>query len=153
MVILENRRALFEYEILEKFEAGMGLYGWEVKSVRARTANLRPAWVKFHKGEVFLENFQVAPWPYTTGEQPRGREKKLLLNKREIGRLEQKIKEKGFTVVPLKIFEKNKKLKCEIAVVKGRKKYEKRQVLKDRAMEKEAKKTMKQWAVDNYGSD
>ncbi len=143
MSILENKRALYEYEVLEKFEAGMVLQGWEAKSIRAKTANMRPAWVKIKNGEVFLENFQISPYRYSSDEQPKDREKKLLLSKKEIHRLEVKLNEKNCTIVPLKIFQKNRKLKCEVALVRGKKKYEKRQVLKNRSMEKEARKTMK----------
>ncbi len=145
MVFLENRRALHEYEVLERFEAGMVLHGWEAKSIRARTANMRAAWVKIKNGEVLLENFQISPWKYSSLEQPKNREKKLLLTKKEIHRLESKLNEKGLSVVPLKIYQKSRTLKCEIALVRGKKKHEKRQVLKNRAAEKEARKTLKEF--------
>ena len=139
-MLLQNKRALYDYDILEKFEAGIVLLGWEAKSIRAHTANMKAAWVSVRGDEVFLLNFQVSPWRYASGEQVRDREKKLLLKKKEIRRLAAKGNEKGCAIIPLRIFDKNGKLKCEIGIGKGRKKYEKRQVLKERSMDKEARR-------------
>lgn len=145
MILLENKRLRFDYEIIDTYEAGMYLEGWEVKSIRAKHGNLKSAWVKIINGEVFLENFQVPPWPYASGEQNRDRSKKLLLKKSEIEKIQTKLNEKGRTVAPTKIFTSGKYLKCEIIVGKGRKKYEKRQVLKERSMDREAKKALKNY--------
>lgn len=140
---IENRRARFEYEILKTFEAGISLQGWEVKSLRAGSANIRAAWVGLREDEAFLENFQISPWKFSKLEQPKNRSKKLLLHKHELRQLQSKSREKGVTIIPLKIFSKGNKLKCEIAIVRGRKKYEKRQVLKNRATEREARQALK----------
>ena len=145
-MILENKKALFDYEVVDTFIAGMVLEGWEVKSIRDRSANLKSAWVNVRNGEAFLGNFKVAPWRYASGEQQKDRERKLLLHKKEIEKIEQKLNERGMAVIPIKIFNKGGKLKCEIAVAKGRKKYEKRQVLKDRSMKKEARKVLKNFS-------
>lgn len=142
-MILANKKALFDYEVINTFQAGMVLEGCEVKSIRERSANLKSAWVIIRDGEAFLGNFKIAPWKYSTKEQQKERERKLLLNKKEIEKIEKKLNEHGVTVIPLKIFDIRGKLKCEIAIAKGRKKYEKRQVMKDRSMEKVARKIMK----------
>lgn len=143
MILLENKRLQFDYEIIDTFEAGMYLEGWEVKSLRAKHGNLKSAWVKIINGEVFLENFQIPPWPYASGVQDRDRPKKLLLKKNEIEKIQTKLNEKGRTVAPTKIFTSKRHIKCEIIIGKGRKKYEKRQVLKERSMDKEARKALK----------
>ncbi|MCF7906267.1 SsrA-binding protein SmpB [Candidatus Gracilibacteria bacterium] len=143
MILLENKRILFDYEILDTFEAGIKLEGWEVKSLRAKHGNLKSAWVRIHDGEAFLENFQVSPYRFSAEVQDRDRPKKLLLAKREIEKIEAKLQEKGRTVAPIKIYTKGHHLKCEIVIGKGRKKYEKRQVLKDRSVRKEARQALK----------
>jgi len=140
MNLIDNRKARYDYEFLETFEAGLVLEGWEVKSIRARNANLKAAWVRVKDGEAFLENFKVALYPFSQSIQEPERKKKLLLTKKELLRLENKSKENRCTIVPIQIFIKDKYIKCKIAVARGRKKYEKRQVLKDRANAKEAKK-------------
>lgn len=145
LMILENKKAFFDYEVLERFVAGMVLEGWEVKSIRAHSANLKSSWVDIRHGEAFLGNFKVAPWKYSSLEQLKDRERKLLLSKKEINKIERQLNERGVSVIPLKIFEKKGRLKCEIAIAKGRKKYEKRQVLKNRSMEKEARKIMRNY--------
>ncbi len=144
-MILQNKRVLHDYEIIEKIEAGIVLKGWEVKSIRAHAANLKSAWVRLRNGESYLENFSISPWRFANHEQDKDRPKKLLLKKKEIIRLEQKTKKKNLTITPLSVFDNNGKLKCEIVLVRGRKKYEKRQILKDRTMAKEAKKAMRKF--------
>ena len=136
-MILENKRVRFDYDIIEKYDAGIVLHGWEVKSIRAKNANLKAAWIRVFGGEVYIEDFSVSPWKFSVEEQKKDRTKKLLLQKREILRLERYLNEKGYTIVPVSIFQKNGCLKCSIAVVKGRKKHEKRQVLKERSVERE----------------
>lgn len=140
---IENRKARFEYDISDTFTAGIVLEGWEVKSVAAGSANLKSAWVTLKEGEAWIENFTISPWKYAQGEQPQNRSKKLLLKKNELKKLEQKFTEKGYTLIPLKVFTKNGYLKCEVAIGRGRKKYEKRQVLKDRDTKRAAERAMK----------
>lgn len=145
MAIIENRRARFEYELLDTFTAGMVLEGWEVKSISNGAANIKAAWVNVKENEAWLENFSVSPWKFSQQEQLKNRPKKLLLHKKEIQKIAQKLKETGHTVVPLKVYTQKGYLKCEIAIARGRKKYEKRQVLKDRDAKKTAQKMMKRW--------
>ncbi len=143
MILVENRRVRYEYEILETFEAGLVLQGWETKSLRAKNVNLRAAWLRIFEGEVWLKNCKIASYAYSNEIQEPERERKLLLKKTEISRLESKQKEKRATIVPTKIYTSGKKIKCEIALVRGRRKHEKRQVLKNRDADREAKRTMK----------
>ena len=143
MILLENRKVRFDYEILETAETGMVLEGWEVKSIKAKNANLKSAWIKIYQGEVFLTNFKVATWRFGQDNQDPMRERKLLLKRSEIDKLDTKMKEKNLTLVPYKIYLNKGKIKCEICLVKGRKRHEKRQVLKDRAQDREAKRAMK----------
>jgi SsrA-binding protein len=143
MILLENKRISFDYEILDTFEAGIILEGWEVKSLRAKHGNLKPAWVRIDNGITWLENCTIPTWRYSREVQEKSRPRKLLLHTREIEKLAAKANEKGRTIAPTKIYTKGKVIKCEIIVGKGRKKYEKRQVLKNRMAEREARKTMK----------
>ncbi len=140
---IDNRRARFEYDLQDSFTAGMVLEGWEVKSLRAGHANLRAAWVSLREGEAWLEKCSISRWRFSSQEQPEERSRKLLLNKKELRKLENACNEKGTTITPLKIFSEKGKLKCEIALVRGRKKHEKRQVLKDRAMKKRTDRILK----------
>lgn len=142
---IDNRRARFEYDLKDSFTAGIVLQGWEVKSLRAGHANLKSAWVTVRGGEVWLENCSVSRWKFSQEEQEESRSRKLLLNKKEINKLIRETNEKGTTIVPLKIFSENGKLKCEIAVARGRKKHEKKQVLKERDDKKKAAKVMKEF--------
>ena len=142
-MVIDNRRARFEYELQDSFTAGMVLEGWEVKSLRAGHANLRAAWVSLRKGEAWLEKCTIARWKFANTVQPEERSRKLLLNKKELHKIESACNEKGVTIAPLKIFSSGGKLKCEIALVRGRKKHEKRQVLKDRATKKRADRILK----------
>ena len=140
---IENRKARFDYEILDTFVAGISLDGWEVKSIRAGTANLKSAWVIVRNGEAFLDNFSVSPWKFSNEIQPEKRSRKLLLHKKEIKKLDAKANEQGNTIIPLKIFDLKGHIKCELAVARGKKKYEKRQVLKNRSMERVVRQTLK----------
>lgn len=143
MKSIQNKKAFFDYEILDTIVAGIVLQGWEVKSIRAGNANLKSAWIKAKNGELFLVNSHISHYPFCNKEQDPNAERKLLLKKREIERLEKKCKENKSTLIPTKIFPQGKYIKCEIALGKGRKKYEKKQVLKDRSRKKEAQQTLK----------
>ena len=144
MILLENKKVRFDYEILEEFTAGMILEGWEVKSIRNKHANLRSAWVSIDKDDqLWLRNFKVTFYPYSNEIMEPERPKKLLLNKKEIHKIKNSLRETGLSVVPTKIFTKDSRLKLEIALVRGKKKYEKRQVLKDRAIKREIHQRLK----------
>lgn len=142
-MVIENRRARFEYDLQDHFTAGLVLQGWEVKSLRAGHANLRAAWVSLRDGEAWLENCSITRWKFSNNVQEESRSRKLLLQKRELRKLENKASERGTTIIPLKIFDEKGHLKCEIAVGRGRAKHEKKQVLKERAMDRSARQTMK----------
>lgn len=143
MILLENRKVRFDYEILETLEAGLSLVGWEVKSIKSKEANLKSAWIKIVNEEAILQNFKITAWRFSQEEVDLLRPRKLLLHKREITRLEAKMKEKNLTLVPYKIYLKKGRIKCEICLVKGRKRYEKRQVLKERTQKREVQKALK----------
>ena len=102
---IENRKARFDYEILDTYIAGISLLGWEVKSIRAGSANLKSAWIVVKSGEAFLDNFSISPWKFSREIQEEKRSRKLLLHKKELKKLETKANEQGNTIIPLKIFD------------------------------------------------
>ena len=138
MVNIVNRGVEYHYKILEKFEAGINLKGYEVKSLRYNRGNLRGSYISIKDGEVYLVNFQLPP--YQPKNAPRdydlNRPRKLLLKKNEIIYLTTKIKEKGLTIIPLRIYSKNNLIKIEIALAKGLKKFEKREKIKEKEFKK-----------------
>jgi len=140
---IENKKARWDYEILDTYIAGISLEGWEVKSIRAGSANLKSSWVVVKNGEAFLDNFSISPWKFSQEIQPEKRSRKLLLHKKELKKLETKSNEQGNTIIPLKIFDLKGHLKCEIAIARGKKKHEKRQTLKNRSMERVVRQTLK----------
>ncbi len=143
-IYAENRKAYRDYEILDEIEAGIQLEGAEVKSIKNGAISLKDSFVKFENGEAFLLNTYIAPYKYAgkIGHEPE-RKRKLLLKKRELKRLIGKVKEKGLTAIPLKVYSKGKWIKVLIALVKGRKKYEKRQIIKEREMKREIERELK----------
>ncbi len=143
-VLASNRKARFEYEILEHITAGIVLTGSEVKSVRESHAKIQEGWVAFEAGEAFLAGVHVAPYEnagYATHDPTRRR--KLLLAKREIVRLASKVAEKGLTVVPLAIGIEGNWIKVELALVRGKKLHDKRETIKRRTLDREAAAAMK----------
>ena len=145
MILVENKSARHHFEILKTFTAGLVLHGWEVKSIRGRNASLKSAWVRINGEEnaLFLQQFSVGFYPFSSGIMERERPKKLLLQKSEIAKIARALGEKSTTAVPLKIFTSGKYLKCEIAIARGRKKFEKRQVLKTRDLDRQMRKNFK----------
>lgn len=134
-----NRKAFHDYEIIEKFEAGLVLAGTEVKSIRAGQVSLKDSFVEIQAAEAFLLRCHITPYLNATffNHEPE-RKRKLLLNKREIHRLDQKVKERGFSIVPLQLVLTGKGLvKIEIALVRGKRTYEKKQKLKERDLKRE----------------
>lgn len=136
--IIENRKALFDYEVIEEFEAGIVLYGPEVKSLRAGQANLKWSYITTHTGSPILVGCHISEWKQNTGKilEPK-RERTLLLSKSQILRLDQKTKEMWATIVPVEIYTKWNLFKVRIALAKWRKKWEKKQVLKERDLDRE----------------
>lgn len=142
---IKNKKAFYDYEILEKYEAGIELKGTEVKSLRRGKANLRDSFVRIENGEAYLFNAYIAPYIHGSlfNHEPT-RSRKLLLHKSEIKRLFGKAQEKGLTIVPLKVyFNKRGKVKVKIALGRGKKMYDKRETIKRRELEREAQKAMK----------
>jgi len=138
-VFSENKKALFNYEVLEKFEAGMVLFGQEVKSIKTGHINLAGSYVTLTSGEPFLVGVKVPPYqPNNAGsDYNEERQRKLLLNKKEIDYLIGKTKVKGFSLIPLKIYEKSGRIKLEFGLAKGKRKYDKKEKIKKRDVDRE----------------
>ena len=141
----ENRKVRFNYEILEKYEAGIELLGTEVKSIRSGKMSLEGAFVIVRGGEAFLINANIPP--YQPKNTPKDydplRNRKLLLTKKEIDELVGSEKNKSLTIVPISVYTKGRKIKIESALVKGKKKHDKRESIKKRETEREIRRTLK----------
>ncbi|KKR00368.1 SsrA-binding protein [Candidatus Nomurabacteria bacterium RIFCSPLOWO2_02_40_28] len=142
----ENRKARFDYEILEKYESGIELLGSEVKSVRGGQMSLEGAFVIVRGGECFLINANVPA--YQPKNAPKDydplRNRKLLLTKKEIAELAGSEKNKSLTIVPISVYNKGRKIKVEIALVKGKKKRDKRETIKKRETDREIRREIKE---------
>jgi len=138
----ENRKARFDYEILEKYEAGIELLGVEVKSVRNGQMSLEGAFVVVRGGEAFLINANIPSYQpnNTSKDYDPLRNKKLLLTKKEIATLAGSEKNKSLTIVPISVYNKGRKIKVEIALVKGKKKHDKRETIKKRETNREIRR-------------
>lgn len=147
MALAENKRAYYNYEILEKFEAGISLLGQEVKSIRLSRINLAGAYVVLRKNEVFLIGANIPAYqPKNAPADYRPeRSRKLLLKKTEIKYLIGKTKERGLTLIPLKVYTKKGKIKIEFGMARGRKKGDKREVIKKRDTEREMSRALRSW--------
>jgi SsrA-binding protein len=146
-IIVKNKKAFFNYELLETFEAGISLLGSEVKSIREGRISLKESYAEVKDGEVFLLHCHISPYEAANrfNHDPR-RERKLLLHSREIKRLAGKIKEKGLTLVPIKVLINAKgKVKVEIALAKGKRTYQKKEVIKERDIQREVRAELKKW--------
>ena len=137
-LVAGNRRALHDYEILEKVEAGLVLLGPEVKSLREGRANLSDSYAVLRRGEAFLVNAHVSPYDKAGRDNPDPRrERKLLLNKTEIARLTVKVAERGLTLVPLSLYFKNGRAKVELGLARGKRVHDKREAIRRREQERE----------------
>ena len=143
--IADNKKATYNYFFEERFEAGIVLQGWELKSLRAGKVQLTDGYVVLRDGEMFLIGCQINPLnTASTHVNPEtARTKKLLLHKEEIRRLTGKVEQKGYTLVPLNLHWKNGKVKCEIALAKGKAEHDKRDTIKDREGKREVERAMK----------
>ncbi|MCB4791758.1 MAG: SsrA-binding protein SmpB [Elusimicrobia bacterium] len=146
-IIASNRKAFHNYEILESFEAGIVLEGYEVKSLRQSKASLVDGIVRFDKDEAYLDNVHIAPYlqqsTHVIDYNPR-RKRKLLLHRREINRLSGRTKEKGLAVIPLELyFSKKNMVKVSLGLGKGKKVYDKREVLRKRDINREMERDIK----------
>ena len=143
--IADNKKAAYNYFFEERFEAGMVLEGWEVKSLREGKVQLTDGYVMIREGEMFIVGCQINPLrsasTHTTPDSVRT--KKLLLHKEQIRKLTGKIEQKGYTLVPLNLHWKTGKVKCEIALAKGKAEHDKRDTIKDREGKREVERAMK----------
>jgi SsrA-binding protein len=144
--IADNKKASYNYAVEERHEAGMVLQGWEVKALREGKVQLTDGYVVIREGELFLIGCQINPLKTaSTHVSPDSvRTKKLLLKKDEIRRLIGKVEQKGFTLVPLNLHWKSGKVKCEIALAKGKGEHDKRDTIKEREGKREVERAMKQ---------
>ncbi len=144
-VVASNRRARKNYEILDSYEAGIALLGSEVKSLRHGNATLKDSYASIRDGEVWLNNLHIGPYAPAGkhNQHDPERARKLLLKRREIDRLFGRQIEKGFTLVPLRIYFRNGRAKVEIAVARGKRAYDKRDILKREAAEREVEQAMR----------
>ena len=141
--IAVNRQAFHNYEILEKFEAGVMLTGTEIKSAREGKVNLKDSYGLVKTGEVWLLNCHISPYSHGSyANHDPLRTRKLLLNRSEINRLVGRTTERGLTLVPLRMYLKDGRLKCELALAKGRKTHDKREVERKKTIDKETKQAL-----------
>lgn len=143
-VIATNRRARFDYEILDRFEAGISLVGPEVKSLREGKANLSDAYASIRRGEIFLVSAYIAPYKQAGSQNVESRrERKLLLKKSEINRLSGRVEERGLTLIPLQLYFKNGRAKVELGLARGRRRYDKREAIRKRDTDREMQRTLR----------
>jgi SsrA-binding protein len=143
-IIADNKKARFDYEIIDKFEAGLVLTGSEVKSLRDGAVNLKDSYVSFRNGEAFLQNAHISVYKASSinNHEPE-RLRKLLLHREEINRLMGKVQEKNLSCVPLKIYFKQGRVKVEIGLGRGKKKHDKRQSIKKKESDRELQRALK----------
>lgn len=135
-----NRRARYDYELLDTYEAGLVLEGPEVKSILAGQASLAGAFCRVEDGEVWVYEMDVAPYDKAGTYRPeRDRRRKLLLHKREISLLRRRAEEKGFSIIPTKLYFKNRRVKIEIAIARGKRQYDKRDKIEATIARREAR--------------
>ena len=142
---IKNRKASFEYELIERFVAGMKLVGTEIKSIRGGKANLTDSYCQFVFGELFVKSLHISEYELgTCNNHIAKRDRKLLLNKKELQKLEKKVKESGLTIVPTVLFINDRGLaKLEIALARGKKTYDKRESLKTKDAKRDIDRMMK----------
>ena len=144
MVLAKNKKAYHDYFIEEKLEAGIELVGTEVKSVKASKISIKESFVRIIRNEVFIMNMHITPYEFgNINNVPESRVRKLLLSRREINKWEAKIKEQGYTIVPLSVYTKQRLVKVEIALAKGKKLHDKRETLKRKDIDRNLKKIQK----------
>lgn len=144
--LAEFKKARYDYEILHEFEAGLELLGTEVKSIRAGRAKLDGAHIVVRGGEAYLLNASIPPWQSANAgaEYDPERKRRLLLNKKELAAIARAEEEKGQTVIPRALYEKGPRIKMRVAIVRGKKKYDKRESLKKREAQRDIARALKQ---------
>lgn len=142
---IKNRKVSFEYELIERFVAGIKLVGTEIKSIRGGKANLSESYCQFYAGELYVKNLHISEYEMgTCNNHEARRDRKLLLNRKELDKLEKKVKESGLTIVCTKLFITERGLaKLEIALARGKKTYDKRESLKQKDSQREMDRMMR----------
>jgi SsrA-binding protein len=145
LVVATNRRARFDYEIVDTWEAGIQLMGPEVKSLRDGRVNLGDAFATVYRGEAWLEKMHISPYEPATRANPSDpqRRRKLLLHRQEINRLDHRVNEKGLTLVPLTVYFRKGRAKVELALARGKHRHDKRETIKQREGDREARRAMR----------
>ena len=143
-IIAQNKKAWHDYFIDEKYEAGIALFGTEVKSIRAGAVNLKDSWISIENYEAFIKGMHISPYEQGNifNKDP-DRPKRLLMHKREINRLHALVKQDGYTLVPLSVYFKDSRVKVEVGLCKGKKNYDKRDAIAKRDAAREIDRTMK----------
>jgi SsrA-binding protein len=142
--IADNRKALHDYHILDEWEAGVALLGTEVKAIREGRVNLRDSYARLDKGEIWLSNVHISPYSHTGyAHHEEKRQRKLLLHKHEILKLAGRVAEKGLTMVPLRMYFKNGRVKVALALVKGKQAHDKRETIRKREVDRETRAAVK----------
>lgn len=143
-VLARNKKAFHDYFIEEKYEVGIELVGTEVKSIKAGKVSIKESFVRIIKNEVFVMNMHVTPYEFgNINNESETRVRKLLLKRKEIDKMAQKIKEQGYTIMPLSIYTKQRLVKMEIGLAKGKKLYDKREAMKRKDQDREIRKIQK----------
>ncbi|MDD2907861.1 MAG: SsrA-binding protein SmpB [Candidatus Gracilibacteria bacterium] len=145
--ITKNKKAYFDYEILNTYEAGIELKGYEVKSIRQGHVNLKGSYIVVVNGELYVKSMNVSPWKTLSNKTSieADRIRKIFLHKKDVLFLSGKSKEVGFSIIPLELYFVGSLIKLRVGLAKGRKSYDKKQVLKERTMDREAKIAMKKY--------
>lgn len=147
-IITENKKARFNYDIEDRFEAGIVLKGTEVKSIRLGKVNIQDAFVLIRNGEAYIHNMNISPYPFATYTQHEPTAvRKLLLHKHEIMRILGKVMQKGYSLIPLKIYLKSGIIKIEIALAKGKRQFDKRKEIKEREEKRTLEKIEKHYRI------
>ena len=143
-VLARNKKAFHDYFIEDKLEAGIELVGTEVKSVKAGKVSIKESFIRIIRNEIFVMNMHITPYEFgNINNVAESRVRKLLLNRREIKKWSEKIKEQGYTIVPISIYKKQRLVKMEIGLAKGKKMHDKRESLKRKDIERDMKKLQK----------
>ena len=141
----KNKKAFHDYEILEKFEAGIVLLGDEVKAIKGNQANLKGSFVDVWKDEAFINNMHVSRYKQSSKELNPTRQRKLILHKKEIGKIDAAITQKGVTCIPLELYPKKGLIKLQLGICRGKKLYDKRETLKKRDQQIEINRQIKKF--------
>ena len=144
-IVADNRKAFFDFHVLETLEAGIALLGTEIKAIREGRVNLRDSYARLENGEIWLLNVHISPYSHTGyAHHEERRQRKLLLHKHEIMKLAGRVQEKGLTLVPLQLYFKGGRLKVSIALVKGKQAPDKRETIRRREVDRETRAAVKE---------